>query len=296
METLQMITSEDLLDFGVLRGHIVRLRRALSEHPSAAADSTTAIMAPADKPVPVACVPVTGVPVRAVPVPVDQKLIPVGEQWKLAAAPCQEIDLQPVGDQLTAVQMSWERVKLLGPDKVGGVLCEHFFRIDSEMKAFFTPEVRLKYQSWAFDEADAGSDIRDSAAMKTLFGKKVSAVGYFIAGLSKKNMLPRVKQMGMRHLCYGGGKLTDVHFEKLERALMATLRQCLGDTFTPDVEVAWAMVFQFISAIMLCGHREALAIKAKAEQHLFRRQSTGSTTISVSSSAPPEPSREVEEH
>lgn len=246
VDVLLDMSDADMIELGLRKGHTIKLRKRLAELAGDAAEEAPE-MQESVRPAAV---------VRREPA---------------TAGPSPQNDLGDLGmvtgQHMTAVQMSWERVKLLGAEHFGGVWFVNFFKVDPDSQRWFPLEVRSRYQAWTADESDASSDLSKSSALKVLFSKKVNAVGYFIAGMSKtKGILPRVKQMGMRHLAYTGGMLAEGQMERLEEALIASLRTCLGESFTAEVEVAWSMVFQFMAAIMLCGYREAKSIEAKAKE------------------------------
>merc|ERR1712217_336307 len=79
-----------------------------------------------------------------------------------------------------------------------------------------------------------------------------------------------LRELGMRHINYG---LVEVYYEKAGEALLFTLRQFLGSSFTPDVEQAWKTTYGFISAVILGGLHEA--------QDLAERASVGSSQSTV---------------
>lgn len=234
LETLMEIEDADLADLGMPRGHILKLRRRLREFVGAAPGAQ---------------------PPRFQAPAMSEEVRP----------PTTARVMQPTSAMTSSVQQSWEQVKALGPDSVGGVLYRNLFEIAPEVKELFPREVRARYQHWTVDEASGDGDVMDSPALAHLFGKVVLAVGNSIAGLHQtESLIPRLKQLGMRHVGYRG--VTEAHFPVLLKALIKTLRTCLGNLFTPEVEFAWSMVYNFISAIMIQGLKEAQEIEAKAKQ------------------------------
>jgi len=162
----------------------------------------------------------------------------------------------------TAVERSWERVQALGTFAVGEMLYRHTFVIDPDVMELFPAEVRFKYRDWTADEGGSDeSNLYESPALRKLFSKFVNAIGCTVAGLHDfARLVPMLTQLGARHANYG---LNEGHWPILGKALMYTLRDCLGDEFTSEVEAAWSMVYGFMSNIMIEGLRGALANKLR---------------------------------
>jgi len=255
LETLLEMEEEDMADVGMPRGHIIKFRRRLRElgNDETAPKQTQALQV-----------------ARTTSI-TSQLQAPAADQ--LEAAPTTF-----TGQQVSSVQMSWEKVKLMGADAVGGMLYKNLFELAPEVIPLFPREVRARYQSWTVDEANGDGDIYNSPAMNALFGKVINAVGFSIAGMQDTEALvPKLRQLGMRHIGYAGNVITETHFALLKQALMRTLRACLGEVFTPEVEFAWAMVYQFIASIMFEGLREARAVAAQAKRDAGLFSSAGST-------------------
>ena len=80
-------------------------------------------------------------------------------------------------------------------------------------------------------------------------GTKLLAMLAFIIGSLKKPeaMIPAVKQLGQRHVIYG---VRQEHYRSVSIALFDTLKQFLGDNFTPQVAEAWHDVYYLITGLM----------------------------------------------
>mmetsp|Transcript_6760 Transcript_6760/g.19106 ORF Transcript_6760/g.19106 Transcript_6760/m.19106 type:complete len:108 (-) Transcript_6760:187-510(-) len=61
-----------------------------------------------------------------------------------------------------------------------------------------------------------------------------------------------LRQLGTRHAGYG---VQEEHFPAVGKALILSLRSCLGDSFTEEAEYAWTTAFGFISAILVKAMR-----------------------------------------
>jgi hemoglobin-like flavoprotein len=60
-------------------------------------------------------------------------------------------------------------------------------------------------------------------------------------------ILPAVQALGQRHKGYG---VTTAHYAPVGAALLWTLEQGLGDTFTPEVKAAWTEAYTTLSGAM----------------------------------------------
>jgi hemoglobin-like flavoprotein len=69
-----------------------------------------------------------------------------------------------------------------------------------------------------------------------------------------------VEDLGRRHAGYG---VTDAHYDSVGAALLWTLEQGLGQTWTPAVASAWTEVYGFLSGIMRKATAQAPIAAAK---------------------------------
>jgi len=102
-------------------------------------------------------------------------------------------------------------------------------------------------------------------ALKPLFkgdmteqGKKLMRmVGTAVNGLDRLDQIvPAVKDLGVRHVAYG---VQDSHYDTVGSALLWTLGQGLGESFTTDVETAWATVYGLLADTMKTAAAKAVA-------------------------------------
>eukprot|EP00438_Fugacium_kawagutii_P005329 Skav210303 [mRNA] locus=scaffold475:167736:168416:- [translate_table: standard] len=165
---------------------------------------------------------------------------------------------------MTAVQMSWQQVKQLGTDVVGGLFYKKFFVLEPSAKNLFPISMRLRYKDWDTDEEE-GEDPSNSPALRKLWAKFITVVGSAVAGIQDTSRLvPMLQQLGMRHVGYG---LKPEYFDLAGKVLIEVLAEWLGDSFTKEVENAWVMVSGFMVATMHCGYMMAAAeIKAKEKE------------------------------
>jgi nitric oxide dioxygenase len=82
-------------------------------------------------------------------------------------------------------------------------------------------------------------------------------IGAAVAGLRDLGKLaPVVRQLGARHVGYG---VRDEHYATVGGALLWTLEQGLGESFTPEMRDAWAAAYGLLADVMQAGAKEALA-------------------------------------
>ena len=67
-------------------------------------------------------------------------------------------------------------------------------------------------------------------------------------------LVPTLKQMGADHAGYG---VVDRDYNVVGAALLWTLEQGLGETFTDEVKNAWASVYELLANTMKAGAAEA---------------------------------------
>ena len=72
-------------------------------------------------------------------------------------------------------------------------------------------------------------------------------------------LVPILESLGKRHAGYG---VEDRHYETVGAALLATLRQGLGEEFTPAVNAAWAEVYDVIANTMKSAANQQQAVEA----------------------------------
>lgn len=140
---------------------------------------------------------------------------------------------------VSAVQSTWKVAASLGADTVGVLLFKHIFRIAPQALALFSFK----------DEPD----LYNSAALKKHGAKVVTTVGAAVSGLDDiPALVPVLQSLGARHVGYG---VLAPHYDVVGEALIATLRQGLGDeAFTPEVEAAWTAVYGIVASTMKGSH------------------------------------------
>eukprot|EP00930_Biecheleria_cincta_P074826 TRINITY_DN6203_c0_g1_i1.p1 TRINITY_DN6203_c0_g1~~TRINITY_DN6203_c0_g1_i1.p1 ORF type:complete len:280 (+),score=72.14 TRINITY_DN6203_c0_g1_i1:380-1219(+) len=191
---------------------------------------------------------------------------------------------------IVSVKQSWTIVESLGSEVVAELFYKNLFKIAPMTKELFPIAVRNRHRDWASREEEDENDPVNSPALRKLFGKVLDAVGTAVAGLQDMtSLVPHLTALGMRHVNYS---TNPEHFVYGGQALLVTLRAGLGDLYTPDVEIAWKLVYDFISATIIAGLKmarekqeeinfilrrkeELIAVGARSQRH-------GSSLASVS--------------
>ncbi len=76
----------------------------------------------------------------------------------------------------------------------------------------------------------------------------MAVLGTVVAGLRRlEGLLPTVRELGRRHAGYG---VTEAHYDTVGAALLWTLEQGLGASFTPEVRAAWASAYGVLAGAM----------------------------------------------
>ena len=89
-------------------------------------------------------------------------------------------------------------------------------------------------------------------------GRKLMAMlATVVDGLSDLGaVVPAAEELARRHVGYG---VEPRHYEPVGEALIWTLKEGLGDAFTPDVRAAWLSAYAVLSGVMI---KAASAAKA----------------------------------
>lgn len=87
--------------------------------------------------------------------------------------------------------------------------------------------------------------------------KLMQTLGVAVDGLSNTaKLVPVLRSLGARHVGY---RVADRHYEVVGEALLWTLRQGLGEGFTPEVEAAWVEIYGLVASVMKQGAAERRA-------------------------------------
>jgi len=241
MDTLLEVHDDDLKDLGFPRGHALKLKRHLREYET------------------VSYMQRMGLPVEVQPgMAMCEDALP-----PLPSSRSEHLCLQASSTMQGDVQQSWTIIEQVGTAEVGEHLYKRFFKLAPEAAGCFPIHVRRKYREWTGDESEEEGDLRrNSAALRKLFGRVLSAIGLIVAGLQDTGKLvPLLLSLGGRHVGYG---VSEAFWPALGQALQDTLAEVLGEVYTPEVQHTWSVVYGFASSIMLAGLREAREAAATA--------------------------------
>ncbi len=123
-------------------------------------------------------------------------------------------------------------------------------------------------------------------------GRKLTAmINAAVEGLGAlEELVPVVQALGRRHASYG---VTDEHYRTVGAALLWTLEQGLGVSFTPEVRMAWANTYGLLAEVMRSAVASALSgmpVPAEASSRASAVSAHAPATRPSSSPAPPPPS------
>ncbi|HYN13101.1 MAG TPA: globin family protein [Burkholderiales bacterium] len=125
--------------------------------------------------------------------------------------------------QVALVQDSWKEVLPIA-DTAAALFYGRLFALDPELKPLFRGDMKQQ-------------------------GRKLMAMmSVAVHGLGQpETIVPAVQDLGRRHAGYG---VKDRHYASVGAALLWTLGQALGETFTPNVENAWSAAYGLLAQTM----------------------------------------------
>jgi hemoglobin-like flavoprotein len=156
--------------------------------------------------------------------------VPLGGRTLPGGAEVATRDASGVGPRtVELVQATWARILPIA-DAAAALFYDRLFELDPSLRALF--------------KSDLGE--QKKKAMLTL--------GVAVDGLRNPGRLsPVLRALGARHVGY---RVTERHYDTVGEALIWTLREGLGASFTPEVESAWREVYAMIAAEMKQGAAE----------------------------------------
>ena len=84
--------------------------------------------------------------------------------------------------------------------------------------------------------------------------KLVTILGYVVSKLRHmEELLPEVQKLGRRHNGYGA---EPAHYEVVGQCLVATLKEGLGDAWTPEVQDAWITAYNTLKNVMIVAQAD----------------------------------------
>jgi hemoglobin-like flavoprotein len=132
-----------------------------------------------------------------------------------------EIDMSPESQAL--VRDSFAKVVPIAP-QAASMFYDRLFALDPALKPLFSGDMNEQ-------------------------GRKLMAmIGTAIANLGTlETIVPAIQDLGRRHATYN---VQPEHYDTVAAALLWTLRQGLGDGFTPPVQAAWTEAYTTLAAVM----------------------------------------------
>lgn len=139
-------------------------------------------------------------------------------------------------EQTTIVQETWKQVAPIA-DRAAGLFYDRLFEID--------PTTRPMFRS---------TDLAEQRR------KLMQVLAAAVEGLDRLDTLvPEVEALGRRHVAYG---VCDAHYQSVGTALLWTLEQGLGPSWTEDAAAAWTEAYALLSGVMR-GAAEAASPKSR---------------------------------
>ena len=78
--------------------------------------------------------------------------------------------------------------------------------------------------------------------------KLMTMLKMVVNGLTRlEALVPAIEALGRRHIGYG---VRDEHYAVVGAALLWTLGQGLGESFTPETEAAWSAAYTILATVM----------------------------------------------
>ncbi len=79
-------------------------------------------------------------------------------------------------------------------------------------------------------------------------------IDFAVKGIDEPDtILPTIQDLGKRHVGYG---VKEEYYDTVGEALLWTLEQGLGESFTPEAKNAWAEAYKLLSGVMIDAARE----------------------------------------
>jgi len=127
-------------------------------------------------------------------------------------------------NQIKLVRETWSNVAPIA-DTAAEMFYQRLFEIDPSTKPLFSKTDMTRQRGMLLD-----------------------ALGLVVKNAARiENLSPALKELGRRHVRYG---VEDHHYDSVGAALLWTLEQGLGDTFTDATRTAWTDVYTYVSSAM----------------------------------------------
>ena len=153
--------------------------------------------------------------------------------------------------QKKLVQQTWGQIVPIS-ETAAGMFYSRLFEIDPDLESLFPAEER---------------------AMREQGRKLMWMITLAVRGLDRPDeLLPAVEDLGRRHATYG---VREKDYASVGAALLWTLEQGLGESFTPEVEDALAATYGLLANVMQDGAtREEVRGQGGTGIEMSRRHAT----------------------
>ena len=126
-------------------------------------------------------------------------------------------------EQITLIRTSWEKVLPIS-ETAAELFYTRLFELDADLKPLFN------------------GDMTEQGA------KLMKMINTVVNSLDKLDtIVPAVQNLGERHVDYG---VKDEHYDTVAAALLWTLGQGLGESFTEEVKEAWTSAYFILATTM----------------------------------------------
>lgn len=127
--------------------------------------------------------------------------------------------------EIRSVKQSWKTLRAIDPAIVGDLFYSKLFMANPSLRNMFPKKMDDQYN------------------------KLMDMLSVIIARLDRIDELSDdIAAMARRHVHYG---VRPAHYKLVGNALMWTLRQGLGQDWTPEVEKAWTQCYGLLSEVMI---------------------------------------------
>ena len=134
-------------------------------------------------------------------------------------------------EQQHLIQTSWAQLTPIA-DQAAALFYARLFELDPALKPLFTGD------------------------MKAQGAKLMQAINLVVRSLDKlDSLLPALQALGQRHVGYG---VQAAHYDTVGTALLWTLEQGLGDTFTAPTRTAWGEAYSRLATVMQSAGKAAV--------------------------------------
>ena len=132
-------------------------------------------------------------------------------------------------DQIAIVQETFEKIRPIS-ETAAELFYKRLFELNPSFKSLFK------------------GDMKKQGRML------MQMIDFAVKGIDEPDtILPTIRDLGKRHVGYG---VKEEYYDTVGEALLWTLEQGLGESFTPEARDAWAEAYKLLSGVMVDVARE----------------------------------------